>query len=174
MANFLTRRIHQRYVRQMDVAVGKKADEPHPLVIIIEEAHKFLDPAIAGQTIFGTIARELRKYNVTLLVVDQRPSGIDEEVMSQIGTRITCLLDNEADIRAVFSGVSGAGDAARSAGPPRHAAAGPDPGPRRADAGRRAHRATTMRPSTSGWGGGDQGGNREARAKKGREALYGE
>jgi DNA helicase HerA-like ATPase len=108
VANFLTRRIHQRYVRQMDMAVGKKADQPHPLAIVIEEAHKFLDPAIAGHTIFGTIARELRKYNVTLLVVDQRPSGIDEEVMSQIGTRISCLLDNEADIRAVFSGVSGA------------------------------------------------------------------
>jgi len=46
---------------------------------------------------------------VTLLIVDQRPSGIDDEVMSQIGTRVTCLLDNEADIRAVFSGVSGAG-----------------------------------------------------------------
>jgi DNA helicase HerA-like ATPase len=107
-ANFLTRRIHERYVRQMDQAVGKKADEPHPLTIVIEEAHKFLDAAVAGHTIFGTIARELRKYNVTLLVVDQRPSGIDEEVMSQIGTRISCLLDNEADIRAVFSGVSGA------------------------------------------------------------------
>jgi DNA helicase HerA-like ATPase len=108
VANFLTRRIHERYVHQMDNAVGKKADEPHPLTIVIEEAHKFLDPAIAGHTIFGTIARELRKYNVTLLIVDQRPSGIDEEVMSQIGTRISCLLDNEADIRAVFSGVSGA------------------------------------------------------------------
>ena len=79
------------------------------MVIVIEEAHKFLDPQIAGHTIFGTIARELRKYNVTLLIVDQRPSGIDDEVMSQIGTRVTCLLDNEADIRAVFSGVSGAG-----------------------------------------------------------------
>ena len=29
--------------------------------------------------------------------------------MSQIDTRITCLLDDEADIRAVFSAVSGAG-----------------------------------------------------------------
>jgi DNA helicase HerA-like ATPase len=27
--------------------------------------------------------------------------------MSQIGTRVTCLLDDEADIRAVFSGISG-------------------------------------------------------------------
>jgi DNA helicase HerA-like ATPase len=110
VANFLTRRIHQRYVQRMEAALGKKTEEPKPLVITIEEAHKFLDPAIARQTIFGTIARELRKYNVTLLVVDQRPSGIDEEVMSQVGTRVTALLDNEADIRAVFTGVSGAGE----------------------------------------------------------------
>ena len=109
VANFLTRRIHGRYVQQKNLAAGRKADEPRPVVIVIEEAHKFLDPQIAGHTIFGTIARELRKYNVTLLIVDQRPSGIDDEVMSQIGTRVTCLLDNEADIRAVFSGVSGAG-----------------------------------------------------------------
>ena len=109
VANYLTRRIHQRYVQQKNLAAGKKGDEPRPLLIVIEEAHKFLDPQIAGHTIFGNIARELRKYNVTLLIVDQRPSGIDDEVMSQIGTRVTCLLDNEADIRAVFSGVSGAG-----------------------------------------------------------------
>jgi DNA helicase HerA-like ATPase len=107
VANYLTRRIHARYVQQKNLAAGKKAEEPRPLVIVIEEAHKFLDPAVAGHTIFGTIARELRKYNVTLLIVDQRPSGIEDEVMSQIGTRLTCLLDNEADIRAVFSGVSG-------------------------------------------------------------------
>ncbi len=110
VANYLTRRIHSRYVRHMEEALGNKSEEPTPLVITIEEAHKFLDPVIARQTIFGTIARELRKYNVTLLIVDQRPSGIDEEVMSQIGTRVTALLDNEADIRAVFTGVSGAGE----------------------------------------------------------------
>jgi DNA helicase HerA-like ATPase len=110
VANYLTRRIHSRYVQRMEAALGQEAKEPKPLVITIEEAHKFLDPAIARQTIFGTIARELRKYNVTLLIVDQRPSGIDEEVMSQVGTRITALLDNEADIRAVFTGVSGSGE----------------------------------------------------------------
>jgi DNA helicase HerA-like ATPase len=107
VANYLTRRIHARYVHQKNLAAGQKAEEPRPLVIVIEEAHKFLDPAVASHTIFGTIARELRKYNVILLIVDQRPSGIEDEVMSQIGTRVTCLLDNEADIRAVFSGVSG-------------------------------------------------------------------
>lgn len=107
VANYITRRIHRAYVDLKERYLGGQGEEPHPLVITIEEAHKFLDPAIARHTIFGTIAREMRKYNVTLLIVDQRPSGIDPEVMSQIGTRITALLDEENDIRAVFSGVAG-------------------------------------------------------------------
>ncbi len=108
VANYLTRRIRDQYVDMVEKALGDQAMMPPQLVITIEEAHKFLDPAVASQTIFGVIARELRKYNVTLLVVDQRPSGIDEEVMSQIGTRITALLDNEKDINAVLNGVNGA------------------------------------------------------------------
>ena len=107
VANLLTRRIHERYVHLKERASGDKTKEPRPLVITIEEAHKFLTPAVAGQTIFGAIAREMRKYNVTLLVVDQRPSGIDDEVMSQLGTKITCLLDSDRDIDAVMAGVSG-------------------------------------------------------------------
>ncbi len=109
VANYLTRRIHALYVEQVEKALGDESKEPPQLLITIEEAHKFLDPLIARQTIFGTIAREMRKYNVTLLIVDQRPSGIDEEVMSQIGTRVTALLDNERDIAAVLMGISGAG-----------------------------------------------------------------
>ncbi len=107
VANFLTRRIHRLYVEKKEKSFGEAGKAPTPLVITIEEAHKFLDPTIAANTIFGTIARELRKYNVTLFIVDQRPSGIDPEVMSQIGTRVTMLLDNPEDIKAVLSGVSG-------------------------------------------------------------------
>ena len=107
VANLLTRRIYAHYRERMERAIGEDSTPPHPLVITIEEAHKFLNPEVAGQTIFGTIAREMRKYNVTLLVIDQRPSGIDEEVMSQIGTKITCLLDNEHDIDSVLAGVPG-------------------------------------------------------------------
>lgn len=107
--NIITRRIHKRYV---EVSEAYNADplncpQPKKLMITIEEAHKFLDPAIAKQTIFGTIAREMRKYFVTLLIVDQRPSGIDNEVLSQVGTRITALLNDDKDIDAVFTGVSG-------------------------------------------------------------------
>ncbi len=109
VANYLTRRIHEAYVEKVEQSLGDKSLVPPQLLITIEEAHKFLDPLIARQTIFGIIAREMRKYNVTLLIVDQRPSGIDEEVMSQIGTRVTALLDNERDINAVLNGISGAG-----------------------------------------------------------------
>jgi DNA helicase HerA-like ATPase len=107
VANFLTRRIHARYVQMKERAEGGSGEEPKKLVIAIEEAHKFLEPEVAEYTIFGTIARELRKYNVTLLIVDQRPSQISAEVMSQIGTRITCALSDEKDIAAVFTGISG-------------------------------------------------------------------
>jgi DNA helicase HerA-like ATPase len=108
VANILTRRLHHRYVTMKEEAMGNTASEPRPLVIVIEEAHKFLSSQLADQTIFGTIARELRKYNVTLLIVDQRPSGIDDEVLSQVGTKICCLLDDEKDIDSVLTGVSGA------------------------------------------------------------------
>jgi len=108
VANILTRRLHHKYVTLKEEAMGNTASEPRPLVIVIEEAHKFLSSQLADQTIFGTIARELRKYNVTLLIVDQRPSGIDDEVLSQVGTKICCLLDDEKDIDSVLTGVSGA------------------------------------------------------------------
>jgi hypothetical protein len=107
VANMLASRIYKRYQEKMEASMSGKVTPPTPLVITIEEAHKFLNREIAGYTIFGTIAREMRKYNVTLLVIDQRPSAIDEEVMSQLGTKITCLLDNEKDIDAVLAGVNG-------------------------------------------------------------------
>jgi uncharacterized protein len=108
-ANVITRRLHDLWVKKTERYWNTKdeADRPRPLMITIEEAHKFLNSDAARQTTFGTIARELRKFYVTLLVVDQRPSGIDAEVLSQIGTRITCQLNDERDIDAIFTGVSG-------------------------------------------------------------------
>ncbi|MGB1285167.1 MAG: ATP-binding protein [Aggregatilineales bacterium] len=108
VANYLTRRIHHHYVEKMEKSLGDASLEPPQLLITIEEAHKFLEPQVARQTTFGIIAREMRKYKVTLLVIDQRPSAIDEEVMSQIGTRVSALLDNERDVNAVLNGINGA------------------------------------------------------------------
>lgn len=110
VANIITRRIHHEYVARSEkyFATRDPADQPKHLVITIEEAHKFLNPLAAKQTIFGVIAREMRKYFVSLLIIDQRPSGIDEEVLSQIGTKVIALLNDEKDIQAVLTGVSNA------------------------------------------------------------------
>ena len=107
VANLITRRVRQLYREKVEAyeQSQKAADKPRPLMITIEEAHSFLNPAVSKQTIFGVIARELRKYHVTLMVVDQRPSSIDTEVMSQLGTRVTGKLTEERDIDAVLTGV---------------------------------------------------------------------
>jgi uncharacterized protein len=111
VANVLTRRIDERWREKADAYFSDPQRSPKPprVVITIEEAHKFLEPGIAEQTIFGRIARELRKFSVTLLVVDQRPSQIESEVLSQLGTKLCCLLDDEKDVDAVLSGTSGSG-----------------------------------------------------------------
>jgi uncharacterized protein len=107
VSNILTRRIRQKWVEKTERHKTQGEAAPRPLLIAIEEAHKLLNPHLARQTTFGIIARELRKYFVTLLVVDQRPSGIDDEIMSQLGTRITGWLGDEDDIRAVLTGLAG-------------------------------------------------------------------
>lgn len=110
ISNIITRRIHSEYIERTEKFLGsqKTEDEPTKLMICIEEAHKFLNPTAARQTIFGIIAREMRKYYVSLLVVDQRPSGIDDEVLSQLGTKIVAQLNDDKDIQAVMTGTSNA------------------------------------------------------------------
>lgn len=107
VSNILTRRIREHWVRKTERHKSFGDAAPRPLLIAIEEAHKLLSPQLAHQTAFGTIARELRKYFVTLLVVDQRPSGIHDEIMSQLGTRITGWLGDDDDIHAVLTGLAG-------------------------------------------------------------------
>ena len=111
VANIISRRIHEAYVAKTEafLASQQSSDTPKHLMITIEEAHKFLNPTAARQTIFGIIAREMRKYYVSLMVVDQRPSGIDQEIISQIGTKIIAQLNDEKDIQAVLIGASGSG-----------------------------------------------------------------
>jgi hypothetical protein len=107
VSNLLTRRIRKVWERRTNDYRGKGEHEPRPLVIVLEEAHKLLNREMAAQTTFSTIARELRKYYVTLLIVDQRPSQIYDEVMSQLGTRISGWLGDDDDIRSVLSGLAG-------------------------------------------------------------------
>jgi DNA helicase HerA-like ATPase len=108
VTNLITRRIREAWEKKTnDFRGDKNKGEPHPLVVVVEEAHKLLNREMAAQTTFSTIAREMRKYYVTLLIIDQRPSQIYDEVMSQLGTRISGWLGDEDDISAVLSGLAG-------------------------------------------------------------------
>jgi DNA helicase HerA-like ATPase len=107
VSNLLTRRIREAWEKSTNNFRTSAEKEPRPLVIVVEEAHKLLNREMATQTTFSTIAREMRKYYVTLLIIDQRPSQIYDEVMSQLGTRISGWLGDEDDIRAVLSGLAG-------------------------------------------------------------------
>jgi DNA helicase HerA-like ATPase len=107
VANLLTRRIREAWENRTNHFRTTGKDEPRPLVIAVEEAHKLLNREMAAQTAFSTIAREMRKYYVTLLIIDQRPSQIYDEVLSQLGTRISGWLGDEADIQAALSGLAG-------------------------------------------------------------------
>ena len=107
VSNLLTRRIRETWENRTNRFRTHGEKEPRQLVIVLEEAHKLLNREMAGQTTFSTIAREMRKYYVTLLIIDQRPSQIYDEVMSQLGTRISGWLGDEEDIRSVLSGLAG-------------------------------------------------------------------
>jgi len=97
--NLISRRIHHSYVRQAEQFCRRKPEWSPQLVITIEEAHRFPRPCVKLSL---APLPAMRKYFVTLLVVDQRPSGIDNEVMSQIGT--ACTLLNDEKTLAIFTG----------------------------------------------------------------------
>jgi len=95
IANSITRRLYGMYSQK------EEESELPPLVIVVEEAHKFLKPSVINYTIFDRIAREMRKFQLTLAFVDQRPSQIDDEVFSQIANRFIMNLTDEKDIDKV-------------------------------------------------------------------------
>ena len=70
-----------------------------PLFIILEEAHNYLkagEHSISSKTV-QSIAKEGRKYGVGLALVTQRPSELDETVLSQCGTIIALRMNNSKD-----------------------------------------------------------------------------
>lgn len=70
-----------------------------PLLIVMEEAHRYLSSAsdtLASDTV-QKIAKEGRKYGVGAMIISQRPSEIDETILSQCGTYFTLRLSNPSD-----------------------------------------------------------------------------
>ncbi len=80
---------------------------PKPVVIFLEEAHRFAPPKNERKTlslgIISRIACEGRKFGVYLVVITQRPSRIDQDVLSQCNSQIILRLVNQRDINAVLA-----------------------------------------------------------------------
>lgn len=79
-------------------------DARHPLTIICDEAHLYLpvrDAAEAAEKraleAFERIAKEGRKYGVSLLVVSQRPSDVSRTILSQCNNFLVLRLTNDQD-----------------------------------------------------------------------------
>lgn len=70
-----------------------------PLLVVMEEAHRYLGKDTDGpaRDLVQRIVKEGRKFGVGAMVVSQRPSEIDETILSQCGTFFALRLSNSAD-----------------------------------------------------------------------------
>lgn len=70
-----------------------------PLLVVMEEAHRYVSPESGNVAadVVKRIAKEGRKYGVGAMLVSQRPTEIDETVLSQCGTLIALRLSNPTD-----------------------------------------------------------------------------
>ena len=85
-----------------DYAIWSRTEAQRPILLVCEEAHRYVpkDESSGGQAvrkILERIAKEGRKYGVSLGLITQRPSDLAEGVLSQCGTIISMRLNNDRD-----------------------------------------------------------------------------
>ena len=85
-----------------DYAIWSRNEARRPILLVCEEAHRYIpsdrvSKDSAGRAILERIAKEGRKYGVSLGLITQRPSDLAEGVLSQCGTIISMRLNNERD-----------------------------------------------------------------------------
>ena len=137
-----------------DYAIWSRNEPQRPLLLVCEEAHRYVpkDDSAKGQAvrkILERIAKEGRKYGVSLGLITQRPSDLAEGVLSQCGTIISMRLNNDRDqacVRAAMpEGARGFLDAIPALAQPRmhrlrRRRRHPDPRPLRRPRARKAPR----------------------------------
>jgi DNA helicase HerA-like ATPase len=85
-----------------DFAIWSRNEPQRPILLVCEEAHRYIpseknsDSSSVGR-ILSRIAKEGRKYGVSLGLITQRPSDLAEGVLSQCGTIISMRLNNDRD-----------------------------------------------------------------------------
>ena len=85
-----------------DYAIWSREEKMRPILLVCEEAHRYVpnernaDGSSVGR-ILSRIAKEGRKYGISLGLITQRPSDLAEGVLSQCGTIISMRLNNDRD-----------------------------------------------------------------------------
>ncbi len=85
-----------------DFAIWGRDEKLRPVLLVCEEAHRYVpneknaDGSSVGR-ILSRIAKEGRKYGISLGLITQRPSDLAEGVLSQCGTIISMRLNNDRD-----------------------------------------------------------------------------
>jgi len=78
-------------------------DKRHPIAMFCDEAHLYIPASIKGGleekglANFERIAKEGRKYGVSLVVISQRPSDVNKTILSQCGNFVAMRLTNPDD-----------------------------------------------------------------------------
>nr|WP_232343674.1 ATP-binding protein [Novosphingopyxis sp. YJ-S2-01] len=85
-----------------DYAIWSRNEPQRPILLMCEEAHRYIpsDSKMehsAVRDVLSRIAKEGRKYGVSLGLITQRPSDLSEGVLSQCGTIISMRLNNDRD-----------------------------------------------------------------------------
>ncbi|KKW89396.1 ATP-binding protein [Sphingobium chungbukense] len=85
-----------------DYALWARDEPQRPILLVCEEAHRYIPSSTTGggqavRRILERIAKEGRKYGVSLGLITQRPSDLAEGVLSQCGTIISMRLNNDRD-----------------------------------------------------------------------------
>ncbi|QFT76975.1 ATP-binding protein [Erythrobacter sp. THAF29] len=85
-----------------DFAIWGREEKTRPILLVCEEAHRYVpnEKNADGSSVarvLGRIAKEGRKYGISLGLITQRPSDLAEGVLSQCGTIISMRLNNDRD-----------------------------------------------------------------------------
>ncbi|MEM6909447.1 MAG: DUF87 domain-containing protein [Pseudomonadota bacterium] len=85
-----------------DFAIWGRDDKTRPILLVCEEAHRYVpneknSDGSSVARILSRIAKEGRKYGISLGLITQRPSDLAEGVLSQCGTIISMRLNNDRD-----------------------------------------------------------------------------
>lgn len=77
-----------------------------PLLLVMEEAHNYLNFEGSALSIVQKIVKEGRKYGIGTMIVSQRPSEINSTILSQCGTFFALRLSNSTDRSHITSAIS--------------------------------------------------------------------